>query len=310
MTEVPRTFDAQLDQVATGPIHFIFHVPRCAGRTVHCHLSTYAPKGTYYRTEKRRGLGRFFQPRYQLAGMPDPRGLKALSGHFLGNSIERIFAGRQIERSILLRDPVSQFVSHYNFRMMRYLSQGWQTYPPDIAYRARQRNFVTHYILRNFLEFSWPRLISLSAVEKYAAVNRFLSTFWFVGDYTRCNELVAALAPKLGVPAAAQARNTSAEWQRRVRWKLLRVEDLTSRMINQIRHENMLDQLLWETWRDVDKARIRVRSHDFYEEPITGFVARESLRLVYQIRRRSHRGWRAPGGSHRPGGPLRSPGSV
>ena len=193
-----------------------------------------------------------------------------------------------------MRDPVSHFVSHYNFRMMRYLSQGWQTYSIDIAYRARQRNFVTHYILRNFLEISWPRLLSLSAVEKYVAVNRFLSTFWFVGDYTRCNELVAALAPKLGVPTTAIPRNTCAEWQGRVRWKPLRVEDLTSRMIDQIRHENVLDQLLWETWRDVDQSRICVRPHDIYEQSLTGFVARESLRLVSQIRRRCHRGWMAP----------------
>jgi hypothetical protein len=83
-------------------------------------------------------------------------------------------------------------------------------------------------------------------VEKYVAVNRFLSTFWFVGDYTRCNELIAALAPDLGVPATAQ--NTCAEWQDRVRWKPLTVDNLPSRMIDRIRRENMLDQLLWEAW--------------------------------------------------------------
>jgi hypothetical protein len=237
-------------------------------------------------------------PRYELDGMPDAEHLRAIGGHFIGSSIERIFNGRQIERSILLRDPVSQFVSHYNFRMMRYLSQGWQTYPLEIAYQARPRNFVTHYILRNFLEISWPRLLSLSAVEKYVAVNRFLSTFWFVGDYTRCNELIAALAPNLGVPATAMAQNTCAEWQRRVvRWKPLRVDNLTRRMIDQFRQENVLDQLLWETWRDVDQARINARSHHIYETPLTELVARESLRLVSQVRRRFHRGWKVPGGS-------------
>jgi hypothetical protein len=286
----------QFDQTERKPIHFIFHVPKCAGHTIHSHFSTYAPEGTYHRLKKRKGFSRLFLPRYQLTGMPDPQGLRALSGHFIGNSIEHIFAGRQIERSILLRDPVSHFVSYYNFRMMRYLSQGWQTYSPDIAYRARQPNFVTHYILRNFLEISWPRLLSLSAVEKYVAVNRFLSTFWFVGDYTRCNELVAALAPNLGVPATAKAQNTCAEWQRRVQWTPLRVEDLTKRMIDQIREENMLDQLLWETWREGDHARIGVRQ-DIYEQPLTELVTRESLRLVYQVRRRSHRGWRVPGRS-------------
>jgi hypothetical protein len=230
--------------------------------------------------------------------MPDAEQLRAIGGHFLGKSIEDIFANRQIERSILLRDPVSQFVSHYNVRMMRYVLRGRQTYSPEIAYRARQRNFATHHILRNFLEISWPRLLSLSALDKYVAVNQFLSTFWFVGDYTRCSELIAKLGPKLGVPATAMAHNTCAEWQRRVRWTPLRVENLTRQMVEQIRQENVLDQLLWETWRDVDQAEIYDCSHRIHET-LTDFVLQESLRLVYEVRRRFHRGWKAPGGPDR-----------
>jgi hypothetical protein len=299
MTEAPRTLHPQLGQVGAKPIHFIFHVPKCAGTTVHCHLSTCAPAGTYHRLKKRKGPSRFFLPPHDLAGMPDAEQLRAIGGHFIGNSIEDIFKGRQIERSILLRDPVSQFVSHYNVRMMRYLLRGRQTYSPDIAYRARQRNFVTHHILRNFLEISWPRLLSLSALEKYVAVNRLLSTFWFVGDYTRCNELIAKLGPKLGVPATAMAQNTCAEWQGRVGWTPLRVDNLTRQMVDQIRQENVLDQLLWETWRDVDQAQINDCSHRIYETPLTEFVVQESLRFVYEVRRRFHQGWKVPGGSDR-----------
>lgn len=172
MPEALPTFST--NHVDARPVHFIYHVPKCAGQTIHSHLSTYAPKGTYHRLKKRKGPSRFFSARYEPVGMPEAEHFRAIGGHFLGSSIERIFDGRQINRSILLRDPVSQFVSHYNFRMMRYLSEGWQTYPPDIAYQARPRNFVTHYILRNFLEIPWPRLLSLSALEKYVAVNRFL----------------------------------------------------------------------------------------------------------------------------------------
>ena len=277
-----------------APVHFVFHMSKCAGCTIHWHLATHLRKGSYYRPNKRKGFSRLFLPRYRLTGMPEPQHLKAVGGHFLGRSIEHLFAGRPIKRSILLRDPVSQFVSHYNFRMMRYLSQGLGTYSPEIAYRARQPNFVTHFILRNFLEIPWPRLLSLSAVEKYAAVNRFLSSFWFVGDYMRCNDLIAALAPELGVPATAKARNTCAEWQRRVHWTPLRVDDLPNRMIEQIRRENVLDQLLWERWSDVDQACISTRVEAIHEQPLTEFVARQALRLVAQVKRRAHRGWRAP----------------
>ena len=275
------------------PVHFVFHMSKCAGCTIHWHLDTYAPKESYYRLNKRKGFSRLFLPRYHLSGLPKPRDLKAVGGHFLGRSIEYLFAGRPIKRSILLRDPLSQFISHYNFRMMRYLSQGLGTYSPDIAYQARQRNFVTHFILRNFLEIPWPRLLTLSAVEKYAAVNQFLTSFWFVGDYTRCNDLVAALAPELGLPSTAKRKNTSAEWQRRVRWNPLRVDELPNRMIEQIKRENMLDQLLWETWSDVDQACISTRAETIHEQPLTEFVARQALRLVFQVKRRVHRGWRA-----------------
>jgi hypothetical protein len=230
--------------------------------------------------------------------MPDAEQLRAIGGHFIGKSIEDIFKNRQIERSILLRDPVSQFVSHYNVRMMRYLLRGRQTYSPEIAYRARQRNFVIHHILRNFLEISWPRQLSLSALEKYVAVTQFLSTFWFVGDYTRCNELIAKLGPILGVPGTATAQNTCAEWQGRVRWTPLKVESLSRQMVDQ---ENVLDQLLWETWRDVDQAQINDCSHRIHETALTEFVAQEMLRLAYQVRRRFHRGWKAPGRRDRVG---------
>ena len=60
--------------------------------------------------------------------------------------------------------------------------------------RATQRNFITHYILRNFLELPWSRRARLSDDEKYDIVNAFLATFWYVGDYRLCDDLVAALA--------------------------------------------------------------------------------------------------------------------
>lgn len=296
ISAAPLTPDTEADDFPARRVHLIFHIPKCAGQTIHHHLSTYAPKGSYYRVRRRRGPSRLFFKKYALDGMPDTHGVRAIGGHCLGNSIERIFDGRHIERSILVRDPVTHFVAHYNFRMMRYISQGLRPYSLDLAYQARQRNFITHFILRNFLEMSWPRLMSLSAVEQYVTVNQFLSTFWFVGDYTRCDELLAALAPDLRVPPAGTIRNSCAQWQSRVQWKPLRVEDLTSRMIEQIRRDNVLDQLLWETWRDVEQARICMRSHEIHEMPFAEFVATESLRLVSQAKRRFQRGWNAPRG--------------
>ena len=143
--------------VETRPVHIFFHLPRCAGQTIHRHLSSHAPAGTYFRVRKRKGASRIFVPKYSVSDMPDPGELNAISGHWVGDSIVRKFPDRPIARSILLRDPVSQFISHYNFRMMRYLSVGLRPYPIEVAYRARRRNFLTHFILRTFAETPWWR---------------------------------------------------------------------------------------------------------------------------------------------------------
>ena len=88
---------------------------------------------------------------------------------------------------------MSHSLSYYNFRMMRYLSRGFHPYSFDVAYGAMQRNFVTHYILRRFLELSWARVVLLSDEEKYDLVNAFLSKFWYVADYRQCNDLIGAI---------------------------------------------------------------------------------------------------------------------
>ena len=277
-----------LNQGATPlRVHFVYHVPKCAGRTIDCHLAASLSGNAYYRTRKRRGLGRFL-----LSGkMPDPGQTQAVGGHFLGISVEPRFAGRELKRSILLRDPVSHLVSYYNFRMVRYLSEGLHPYSFELAYAATQRNFITHYILRNFLELPWTRLAGFSDQEKYDIVNAFLATFWYVGDYRLCDDLIAALATKLGIPSRATPKNTRAEWERRVRWRTLDVDDLSIDAISQIRRENMLDQRLWETWREARENTATIRPRALGGRNAPGFVSTEAMRFVSQVLRRIQRRW-------------------
>lgn len=275
------------------PVHLIHHVPKCAGHTIDCHLERLLPRGAYHRTKKRRGIRRFLSTRQHIEAMPDPAGIRAVCGHFLGVSIESLFAGRELKRSILLRDPVTHIVSYYNFRMMRYLSEGLNAYSFKLAYAATQRNFITHYILRNFLELPWPRVVSLSDEEKYEIVNAFLATFWFVGDYRFCDELVAALGEELGIPGQASRSNTQAEWERRVKWRPLEVEELPTDAIVRIREENPIDLRLWESWREARHETASVRLRALGRRSASSFLATEAVRLVSQIVRRIER--RRPG---------------
>ena len=283
--------------MAGQPVHFIYHVPKCAGRTIDRHLASVLPPDAYCRTARRRGIGRFLATRHNYPHTPDPKQTRVVGGHFLGRSIEPLFAGRELKRSLLLRDPVGHIVSYYNFRMMRYLSEGLHPYSFALAYAATQRNFITHYILRNFLELSWARLARLSDEEKYDIVNAFLATFWFVGDYRRCDDLIAALAQTLEIPGRAAATNTCAEWKGQVRWRILEMDDLAPAAMVRIRRENLLDQRLWESWQEARHETGSVRPRALAGRSASGFISSEAVRFVSQIARRIQRRW----------GPFNSP---
>jgi hypothetical protein len=282
------------------PVHFIYHVPKCAGQTINCHLAAALPTKSYYRTRKRRGAGRFFLTRHYHDDMPDPRSLRVIGGHYLGISIEPLFQGRAVQRSMLLRDPVSHIVSYYNFRMMRYIKAGLRPYDFELAYEATRRNFITHYILRNFLELSWLSLAGLSDEDKYDLVNAFLSGFRYVGDYTLCDDLIAMLAGELGIARTAPKRNTRAEWLRRVRWTPLDIEDLTPGAVARIRQENLIDQRLWESWREVRAETQSVRRLPLGTSARSKRFSHGAQRLVSQITRRIHRRFGTLAGIHVP----------
>jgi hypothetical protein len=270
------------------PVHFLYHVPKCAGQTIHRHL-TPALQGGYYRTQKQRGWGRLVSPPYDPGQLTNPNRIRVIGGQFLGASLENYFAGREIKRSILLRDPVSHLISYYNFRMMRYISQGLHPYSFRLGYLATQRNFISHFILRNFLEFSWLRLALLSDEDKYDIVNAFLANFWYVGDYRLCDDLITALAAELSVPLNAAPQNTRAEWERRVAWQGLDLSDFAPSAIAQMRRENLVDQRLWETWNDSRHRTADIRPGELNRRNVRGFVRLEAIRMVSQIVRRVRR---------------------
>ena len=274
---------------AGSPVHFVYHVPKCAGRTIDLHLALALPQSAYHRTRKRRGLGRFIT-RYDRTDLPNPDQAQVVGGHYLGISIDQLFAGRQIKRSILLRDPASHFVSYYNYRMARYISEGLQPYSLEVAYGATQRNFITHYILKYFLELSWARIASLSDDEKYEIANAFLATFWFVGDYQLCDDFITGLSDRLGISASATPRNTLAELVRGVGWRPITMDRLPPRMVADIQTENALDQRLWETWREARHDTSSVRPLALGARS-SSFVSDEASRFVNQILRRVHRRW-------------------
>ncbi|MEG6508286.1 sulfotransferase family 2 domain-containing protein [Methyloligella sp. 2.7D] len=286
--------EALRQNASSEPLYFLYHVPKCAGRTIDRHLGTFAPEGSYYRSRKRKGPTRFFRTRYSLAGMPHPAGLKAISGHYIGTSLENVAGGRDVRRTVLLRDPVSHFVSYYNFRMARYIRGGGLPYSFELAYGATRRNFVTHFILRNFLETPNAKLMVMSDAEKWERVNAFLAGCWFVGDYSRCSELIASIAPDLKVPGTATPENIFSGAGEFADWRPVYLGDLTAAQLSRIREENHLDQRLWETWRDAGRDVDSILPVPYEQGAGQNFPTAEASRLIYQTRRRIARRWSSP----------------
>ena len=271
------------------PLHVLLHVPKCAGRTIEVHLAAHMAAEA------------FFLPRHPGRGgvskMPPAAGIRALSGHHLARSIEGRFQGRDIRRSVLLRDPLSFHVSYYNFRMMRYLASGGRPYSFALNYRALQRDPMAHFLLSRWLEVSPARLLVMPVAEKWRLLCDALAGFWFVADYRRCDELIAAVAPALGVPAKAKRVNDEAAWVRTVGWQPLKAADLTDEQRRRIPLDNPLDAALHATWAEAGHDAASVRPGP---GPVASdFLAHELVRPYWEARRRLARGWTLrPRGTH------------
>jgi len=110
-------------------------------------------------------------------------------------------------------------------------------------------------------------------------------------DYSLCNELLALLGAELGVPGQAAPMNTRVEWECRVGWKALRIDDLTPDAIAQIRQENLLDQRLWETWHEARQSTVSVKPRALGARSSSGLITANAKRLVCQLGRRIQRRW-------------------
>jgi hypothetical protein len=263
------------------PLHILLHVPKCAGRTIEVHLARHLPAEAFY-MPRRPGRG-------GLSEMPPVAGIRALSGHHLTRSIEARFPDRQIRRSVLLRDPLSFQVSYYNFRMMRYLASGGRPYSFPLYYRALQRDPMAHFLLSRWLEVSPARLLVMPVAAKWRLLCDALASFWFVGDYRRCDDLIAALADELRIRAKAKRVNHEGAWTRTVDWRPLTLDDLDEEQRRRIPLDNPLDAALHATWATAGHEAASVQP-DRVPGP-SDFLRHQLVRPLWQARRRLARGW-------------------
>lgn len=282
-----------MKDAAHPPVYFLLHVPKAAGQTIELHLIEHGTPGMVWIPRQPAPWEAIIGARHGRGGIPDLARVRVVSGHYLTQSLERRFHGREIRRAVLLRDPVSLCVSLYNYRMMSYLARGRSTYGFALHRRTLPRDFVAHFLLSRWLELGSAALLAMRDQRKYDLLNEMLSRFWFVGAYRDADRLVAAMAPDLGVPAAAQRRNSTGEWQRRTGWRPLSTDRLSAAERAEIIANNPIDWALWQNWRDAGFAAAGVRPSALEKTGRGGFLAHELARPVFILTRRVRRdGWR------------------
>jgi tetratricopeptide (TPR) repeat protein len=276
---------------ASSRVYFILHIPKTAGQTIQLHLAEHCAPGVFWGPHQAPRLQAFAGRRYSPVSLPEAQRIRAVSGHNLGRSLEKHFLNREIRRVALLRDPISLQISLYNHRMMVNQTKAAGTYNFALHLKALPRDFIAHHLLMRWLEIPWSVLLAMTDRQKYAVLNRALSQFWFVGSYTDCDRLVAAICRDLGIPEAARRRNTAAEWEKRVAWQPKKAADLSPKTLERILAHHPLDQALWENWRNAGFNPAAVLPRPLPSHGRGSFLAHEIVRPIFSGACRFWREW-------------------
>jgi hypothetical protein len=263
------------------PLLIHLHIPKCAGTTVEKHLSgELGRSATWFPRKRTRALPMDLFRRKYDARPPHPlHEIKAISGHHIGQSIERMFEGRRIIRSIILREPESLMLSYYNYRMLRYIRLGQRPYSFSLFLRATRQNFISHFILDRWLELRWTDLMRLSDGDKIRLLDEAMSSIHHIAPIAESDAFVAKISGELGITPVAERRNVTKDKRETAVWKIVRLEDLSQDERAELRSRTQLDQYLWRKW--VLKDNIVFRP-----ETSSRFTWTELMRPRYQCERR------------------------
>ncbi|MEO0625005.1 MAG: hypothetical protein AAFU49_11795 [Pseudomonadota bacterium] len=265
------------------PLEIVLHVPKCAGSTLEGHLHAHLGPPVFWSAPKRtRSLPlELFGRKYRATLPAAPDTIRAVSGHYIGRSVETLFPGRQMIRSVLLREPKSLVLSWYNFRMMRYAAQGMAPYPFGLHLRCLAPDPLSHFLLSHWLEIPWLRLARMTAAEKLVRLEEALGQFDFVGDISECDQLVAALSKRLGLPEQAAKENSGHAWAGLTSWQPLRLDTLAPDDREALTARTHLDACLY--------ARV-VEGKDAPLRDASSFFDSEVRRPLAELKRRRLRG--------------------
>ncbi len=223
-------------------VHFLVHVPKCAGTTVEWHFQRHLGNRFYWAPRWRSPLRDVVGNRYPGISPADLADIAAVSGHSLSANLAGLFPGAEIRESVLLRDPVGWHLSMYNYRLERGGIDA-AALPFARWYATVRRNPISRFLLNRYFGQGVPALYRLSSAARLRFLEMRLARFHFVGGLHMTNDLIANVSEQVGITPAAERENTNHKVQ-------LRTADLDAAQLEQIRSDNRLDQVLFDRWAD------------------------------------------------------------
>ena len=221
-------------------VHFLVHVPKCAGTTIEWHFQDHLGDRFLWAPRWRNPLRDVIGNRYPTLTPGDLANVQVVSGHSLSANLAAKFSGARVREHVVLRDPVDWHISMYNYRIKRAGEEA-----PDFSawYGTIRRNPISRFLLNRYFGFGVPELYRLSSAGRLRWLESRLSRFAFVGGLHLTDDLIDGVAAATGVPGRAKAQNTIPE-------KRMTADDLAPEVLNRVRHDNVLDQALFDRWKD------------------------------------------------------------
>ena len=225
-------------------VHFILHVPKCAGTTVEGHFRTELGEGYLLAPRWENPIRNVVGNRYPSLRAEDLGRVKVVTGHSLSTGMRALLPGAKIRESVLLRDPTGYLLSFYNYRWTRY-DEGWGGKPPDFErwYSGQRRNPISRFLLNRYFEQGVPSLYRLSSAERLTYLESRLQKFHFVGSYRRASEMIGGISEEIGIAAEVISQNVTPN-------RRMTAADLGNEMRRRIETDNALDQALFDRWAD------------------------------------------------------------
>lgn len=231
--------------MADRKVHFLLHVPKCAGTSVEHHFSKHlgskfllAPR---WRSPLREVVGNRFPGIEEKANLAK---VAVVSGHSLSVSLKRHLSSTQIQESVLLRDPLSYLLSFYNYRWRRF-EEGLDCRPPafETWYAAQRKNPISRFMLNRYFGFGIPALYKMSSAQRLTYLEDRLANFHFVGGIERASELIAGISEELAISSKSNTMNVT-------KAKRFSSRDISPELKAKILDENALDRALYARWKD------------------------------------------------------------